>query len=48
MAEASQDWCLDPVVTYGDKLNPTNKSIWDTIEDMDAQAGMQHKKVTCV
>jgi nucleoside diphosphate kinase len=32
-----KDWCLDPVVTYGEKLNPTTKSIWDTIEDMDAQ-----------
>merc|ERR1712070_1330406 len=32
-----KDWCLDPAVTYGSKLNPTTKSIWDTIEDMDAQ-----------
>merc|ERR1719265_2602120 len=31
-------WSLDPVVSYGDKFDPTNKSIWDTIEDMDAQA----------
>merc|ERR1719331_3652106 len=33
-----KDWSLDPVVSYGDKLNPTKKSIWDTLEDMDAQA----------
>jgi nucleoside diphosphate kinase len=32
-----KDWCLDPAVTYGDKLNPTTKSIWDSIEDMDSQ-----------
>jgi len=32
-----KDWSLDPQVTYGDKLAPTTKSIWDTIEDMDAQ-----------
>eukprot|EP00440_Ansanella_granifera_P022980 gb/GFBE01024959.1/.p1 GENE.gb/GFBE01024959.1/~~gb/GFBE01024959.1/.p1 ORF type:complete len:432 (+),score=164.41 gb/GFBE01024959.1/:1-1296(+) len=32
-----KDWTLDPQVTYGDKLAPTTKSIWDTIEDMDAQ-----------
>jgi nucleoside diphosphate kinase len=32
-----KDWSLDPQVTYGDKLSPTTKSIWDTIEDMDAQ-----------
>jgi nucleoside diphosphate kinase len=32
-----KDWCLDPQVTYGSKLAPTTKSIWDTIEDMDAQ-----------
>jgi len=32
-----KDWCLDPAVTYGEKLNPTTKSIWDTIEDMDAE-----------
>jgi len=31
-------WCLDPVVKYGDAEAPTEKSIWDTIEDMDAQA----------
>jgi len=31
------DWCLDPQVTYGEMLNPTTKSIWDTLEDMDAQ-----------
>jgi len=30
-------WSLDPVVTYGEKLNPTSKSIWDTVEDMDSQ-----------
>jgi nucleoside diphosphate kinase len=33
-----KDWCLDPVVSYGDQENPTKKSIWDTLEDMDAQA----------
>jgi len=33
-----KDWSLDPQVTYGDKLAPTKKSIWDTLEDMDAQA----------
>jgi len=32
-----KDWCLDPQVTYGPKLSPISKSIWDTIEDMDAQ-----------
>lgn len=32
-----KDWSLDPQVTYGEKLNPTKKSIWDTLEDMDAQ-----------
>merc|ERR1712032_162999 len=32
-----KDWSLDPAVTYGAKLNPTTKSIWDTVEDMDAQ-----------
>merc|ERR1712232_1487120 len=32
-----KDWCLDPAVTYGEKLNPTTKSIWDTIEDMDSE-----------
>merc|ERR1719218_385437 len=26
-------WSLDPVVSYGDKFDPTNKSIWDTIRD---------------
>lgn len=31
-----KDWCLDPAVTYGEKLNPTTKSIWDTLEDMDS------------
>jgi nucleoside diphosphate kinase len=31
-----KDWCLDPAVTYGDKLSPTTKSIWDTLEDMDS------------
>merc|ERR1719198_2239740 len=31
-------WSLDPAVTYGDKQNPTTKSIWDTLEDMDAKA----------
>merc|ERR1719265_1033623 len=31
-----KDWCLDPAVSYGDKLNPTVKSIWDTLEDMDS------------
>jgi len=32
-----KDWCLDPQVTYGPKLSPVTKSIWDSIEDMDAQ-----------
>merc|ERR1740121_2370209 len=32
-----KDWCLDPQVMYGEKLAPTTKSIWDTLEDMDAQ-----------
>merc|ERR1719262_1115653 len=32
-----KDWTLDPIVSYGNKLKPTTKSIWDTIEDMDAQ-----------
>merc|ERR1711937_254495 len=32
-----KEWSLDPVVTYGAKLNPTEKSIWDTLEDMDAK-----------
>jgi len=32
-----KEWSLDPVVTYGEKLNPTSKSIWDTVEDMDSQ-----------
>jgi len=32
-----KDWCLDPAVTFGEKLNPTIKSIWDTLEDMDAK-----------
>merc|ERR1719253_291024 len=31
-----KDWTLDPVVKYGDPENPTNKSIWDTLEDMDS------------
>merc|ERR1719272_813716 len=29
-----RDWCLDPVVKYGDGEAPTEKSIWDTLEDM--------------
>merc|ERR1719221_530915 len=33
-----KDWTKDPVVQYGDKQNPTSKSIWDTIEDMDSKA----------
>jgi len=33
-----KDWCLDPVVGSGDKFAPVFKSIWDSIEDMDAQA----------
>mmetsp|Transcript_41129 Transcript_41129/g.110512 ORF Transcript_41129/g.110512 Transcript_41129/m.110512 type:complete len:434 (+) Transcript_41129:82-1383(+) len=32
-----KDWTLDPAVTYGAKLSPTTKSIWDTLEDMDSQ-----------
>jgi nucleoside diphosphate kinase len=31
------DWTLDPVVGSGSKHAPVFKSIWDTIEDMDAQ-----------
>jgi nucleoside diphosphate kinase len=34
-AKTIKDWTLDPVVSYGDKQAPTNKSIWDTLEDMD-------------
>jgi len=30
-------WTLDPAVQYGDKENPTTKSIWDTLEDMDTK-----------
>jgi len=37
-AKSIKDWCQDPVVSYGDKMKPTTKSIWDSIEDMDAQA----------
>merc|ERR1719197_1175128 len=33
-----KEWSLDPAVSYGSTLNPTVKSIWDTLEDMDAQA----------
>jgi len=33
-----KDWTLDPVVGSGDKFAPVFKSIWDRIEDMDAQA----------
>jgi replication factor A1 len=32
-----KDWTLDPQVTYGPKLSPVTKSIWDTLEDMDSQ-----------
>merc|ERR1712224_966388 len=32
-----KDWCLDPQVTYGDHKEPTVKSLWDSLEDMDAQ-----------
>jgi len=32
-----KEWSRDPAVTYGEKLNPTTKSIWDTLEDMDAR-----------
>jgi len=32
-----KDWCLDPVVGSGDKMAPVMKSIWDRIEDLDAQ-----------
>merc|ERR1712166_806080 len=32
-----KDWSLDPTVSYSSTLNPTQKSIWDTLEDMDAQ-----------
>lgn len=35
--ETIDAWTLDPVVKYGDKANPTLKSIWDTLEDMDAK-----------
>jgi len=33
-----KEWSLDPAVSYGSTLNPTVKSIWDTVEDLDAQA----------
>jgi nucleoside diphosphate kinase len=33
-----KDWCLDPAVSYGSKQNPTVKSIWDSLEDMDSPA----------
>jgi len=33
-----KEWSLDPAVSYGSTLNPTVKSIWDTVEDMDSQA----------
>jgi len=36
-AATIKEWSLDPQVTYGDKLAPTTKSIWDSLEDMDAQ-----------
>merc|ERR1739838_564553 len=32
-----KDWSLDPQVSYGSTLNPTVKSIYDTLEDMDAK-----------
>merc|ERR1712151_1164571 len=32
-----KEWTLDPAVQYGDKQNPTSKSIWDTLEDMDTK-----------
>jgi len=32
-----KDWSLDPQVSFGSTLAPTTKSIWDTLEDMDAQ-----------
>lgn len=32
-----KEWCNDTQVTYGPKLAPVTKSIWDTLEDMDAQ-----------
>jgi len=32
-----KEWSLDPAVSYGSTLNPTVKSIWDTLEDMDSQ-----------
>jgi len=32
-----KDWSIDPQVSYGSTLAPTVKSIWDTLEDMDAQ-----------
>lgn len=32
-----KEWALDPQVSYGDKLAPTVKSIYDTLEDMDAE-----------
>jgi len=32
-----KEWSLDPSVSYGSTLNPTVKSIWDTLEDMDSQ-----------
>jgi len=33
-----KEWSLDPAVTYGSKLEPTVKSIWDTVEDLDSRA----------
>jgi len=35
--ETIDAWTLDPQVKYGDKAAPTEKSIWDTLEDMDAK-----------
>jgi len=32
-----KDWSIDPQVSYGDLQAPTVKSIYDSLEDMDAQ-----------
>lgn len=32
-----KDWSLDPQVSFGDKQSPTVKSLYDSVEDMDAE-----------
>jgi len=32
-----KDWSQDPVVQFGSTLEPTSKSIWDTVEDLDSR-----------